>query len=170
MFKRRPTPTSRRPSEQRWMSNGGSNRGSAPVEGALFRHRRGVLRPERGRSREAPFDHYDASMSGRRSRAPRRRERQRGGMRVVVSGVSAREFRAFSQKHARAQDAGKTAVAGSPAASHADLALSRRTIIPKPVRRVVLCPHYVSSRHRPYHAHWRRSCKIVSSSPSFMFR
>ena len=44
-------------------------------------------------------------------------------MRVVVSGVFAREFRAFSQKNARAQDAGKTAVVGSPAASHADLAL-----------------------------------------------
>ena len=104
-----------------------------------------------------------------RARPAGERDRERG-MRVVVSGVFAREFRAFSQKNARAQDAGKTAVVGSPAASHADLTLSRRTIIPKPVRRVVLCPHYVSSRHRPYHAHWRRSCKIVSSSPSFMFR
>ena len=70
-----------------------------------------------------------------RARPAGERDRERG-MRVVVSGVSAREFRAFSQKHARAQDAGKTAVVGSPAASHADLALSRRTIIPKakPVR------------------------------------
>lgn len=110
-----------------------------------------------------------------RARPAGERDRERG-KRVVVSGVSAREFRAFSQKHARAQDAGKTAVVGSPAASHADLALSRRAttdvqLSPSPcARRVVLCPHYVSSRHRPYHAHWRRSCKIVSSSPSFMFR
>ena len=58
-----------------------------------------------------------------RARPAGERDRERG-MRVVVSGVSAREFRAFSQKHARAQDAGKTAVVGSPAASHADLALS----------------------------------------------
>ena len=57
-----------------------------------------------------------------RARPAGERDRERG-MRVVVSGVFAREFRAFSQKNARAQDAGKTAVVGSPAASHADLAL-----------------------------------------------
>lgn len=58
-----------------------------------------------------------------RARPAGERDRERG-MGVVVSGVFAREFRAFSQKNARAQDAGKTAVVGSPAASHADLALS----------------------------------------------
>ena len=59
-----------------------------------------------------------------RARPAGERDRERG-MRVVVCGFFAREFRAFSQNNARAQDAGKTAVVGSPAASHADLALFR---------------------------------------------